>query len=159
MHTIDRRHHCFALVSVSIARGVHYDGINRLFKGRKRFPEIGKITNKKPSSLKCWMKPLTIGEYERSAVFQTGVVGPMLFSIYTTDPSDAFIHLHHSSDCLRWWSLTYPVCHWPGVDREITRNVFAAGASVYVSTWCASLEITSVTLRMIRGRANLQQVA
>lgn len=58
MHTIDRRHHCFALVSVSIARGVHYDGINRLFKRRKRFPEIGKMTNKKPSSLKCWMDPL-----------------------------------------------------------------------------------------------------
>lgn len=42
-----------------------------------------------------------IGEYERSVVFQTSVVGPMLFSIYTTDPSDAFDHLHHSSDYLR----------------------------------------------------------
>lgn len=42
-----------------------------------------------------------IGEYERSVVFQIGVVGPMLFSISTTDPSDAFIHLHHSSDYLR----------------------------------------------------------
>lgn len=41
------------------------------------------------------------GEYERSAVFQISVVGPMLFSICTTDPSDAFIHLHHSPDYLR----------------------------------------------------------
>lgn len=123
MHTIDRRHHCFALVSVSIAWGVHYDGINRLFKRRKRFPEIGKMTNKKPPSLKCWMKPLkSANKYERSVVFQTGVVGSMLFSICTTDPSDAFNHLHHSSDYLRRWLLAYPVC---ATDQESTEKLQA----------------------------------
>ena len=79
MHTIDRRHHCFALVSVSIARSVHYDGINRLFKGRKRFPEIGKMTNKKPSSLKCWMIPLKSANTKDPRYFRSAQQDPCSF--------------------------------------------------------------------------------